>query len=507
MGHRLRKARIEVFLITLLLCFISQIADAQRVALLPLADVSHGTKGIGGINLPVTQELKKALQRQGFELVQDDDVERFLIKNRIRTSGYLDSFLAYKLGKELDCSLVFVGTVTEYSETEGGALGLTLSAFDTMSGMQVWGGTRGMDAEEFVSVLGLGESKDLNSLTDLTLDSLLHGVEESINVSGLLTLTTPYKILDLQMSPKFINGGEPISLQLEMNFLDKVPTRIALKSGPNEFPLAPGPSPGIYQGTVISEMASGPHQVSLVFEWEDEKGPEFTANLASYVVVNSPPPLELVLHKGVDVAGVTLFRSHLVIIPDLAKQPLMDRWMMELRDERDVRVMAEEHMGNLPGRLVWYGKNKHGRQIKDGLYTFSLKAWDSAGNEIGRDFPVALQTEPASLDFQVFFENGKKFLKVQSVGAIVAPVIDWKLNATNLKGSKILQVSGDTLPLIIEIPDTIKDGPLICDLDTMDSLGNRLLLKGTEVELPKNTFDANDPAFASSEDAGWVDSF
>ncbi|MCK5516949.1 MAG: hypothetical protein KAI39_08765, partial [Desulfobulbaceae bacterium] len=364
-----------------------------------------------------------------------------------------------------------------------------------------------MSTEEFVGVLGLGGTKDVQDLITPLFDALLHDVTESLDRPDLRAVVPSYQIQDLQLSPEFLRGGDPVNCQLEVNFLDKVPLRIALKTGAREFALIPGPSPGIYQGTVISEQANGPHDVSLVIDWGDKEEPETISDLASYVVVNSPPPLDVTLHKGIEVAGVTFFRNHLVIIPELSRPHLMDRWTVEVKDEKNLTVMTEEHMGNLPSRMVWNGKNKFRRQMKDGLYTFIIKAWDRAGNEVEKAFPVVLQTEPTSLDFQVFYEYNKKFLNVRQVEANAAPVIDWELRVSNSKGKEILQMGGDSFPAVIEIPENFKEGIILCDFNTRDSLGNYLKLKNTKVEIPKDGLYSEDPTFSSINEDGWVDSF
>ena len=106
-----------------------------RLALLPLADVSQSGNGI---SLEVTHDLAAALRDRGIDLVPEGEVMQFMADNRIRFAGYLDSLLARKLGREFDCGLIMLGTVTEFEREREPALGLTLTVMDAKSGSPVW---------------------------------------------------------------------------------------------------------------------------------------------------------------------------------------------------------------------------------------------------------------------------------------------------------------------------------------------------------------------------------
>ena len=497
---------VILLLITLLLVD-PQIARAQRVALLPLADFSHGRGGIDGVNFPLTQALSEALVDQGFELVPEDAIEGVMVRNRIRSVGYLDAFLARKLGHELDCTHVFIGTVTDYREENGGALGLTLAAFDTATGGHVWGGTSAASAEESIRVFGVGESMGLQELQEQLFDDLLDGVATKIDRPAPQVANASYRLLDLQLSPQHLRGGESIDCRLEIDFLGSPPKGVALKNGERLVPLQPGAAPGSYHGTIISAMERGPYNVKIVLDWGNGQDSEMVDSLASYQVMNIPPTLDLTVHKGTQVGGVTLFRDHLVFIPVISGRHLMERWMIQIRSENNRIRISEEHLGNLPDRMVWYGKDRKGRKLEDGPYTFILKAWNAFGHQVEKSLNIAVQTTLASPNIEMIREKGRAFIKILPSADNVAPVIDWEIKVFLGTKEGILYKNGVSLPAMIQLPEEIDNRKIFCDLVTKDLLGNRLQLRNTRIEVSQTADTTGDNQFASISDAGWVDSF
>ena len=172
------KSRIRLWpLITLLLLGIASTLHAERVVILPLADLSQGDNGL---NLPLTRELSDALEQMGADLVPEIDVMSFMAANRLRGAGYLDVFMIKKMGLELHCSVVLIGTITELGGGDP-ALGLSLTAFDAESGKAVWAKTDSTSLGEQVRMFGVGQPGSVEDLKQPLLADLLGSLRDKVS--------------------------------------------------------------------------------------------------------------------------------------------------------------------------------------------------------------------------------------------------------------------------------------------------------------------------------------
>lgn len=496
-----------VAILLAIMCLPVQAQSMPRVALLPLGDVSYGTKGIDGINLEVTQDLRDVLEGHGFDLVSGADVEQFMIYNRMRFVGYLNEFLTRKIGLELECSYALVGTVTEFKDGEKASFGLTLTLFDTQSGMPVWGGSRGKSIDELVGFLGIGTPDGVKELQARVLTEFVADITGSFGKPSIAVAPKNYDVVDLQLSSSYSRGNGLLNCQLEVNFLDTAPESILLKSGGKEYPLTQGGMNGVYQGVVRAEKENGVYDLSLVFDWGDDRKADVLPGIAAYQVINSAPEFDVRLNEEVVVEDIAIFRNRLVMVPQIEKNHLMDRWSFEVSNDSGKRVLTEEYAGGLPDRLVWEGKDSKGKQFQDGIYVVSLKVWDAVGNRVSKAFPVYLQTEFTPLDMQVYFKNGKKYLEIRPLANISAPVVSWELLATTIHGDRSFQSDGIALPAVIELSDSVATQAAQYDLQARDSLGNRIQLRRTKVEIGMLEDGADEPAFASTHEPAWLDNF
>ncbi len=58
--------------------------------------------------------LKSQLEKKGLEIVDDDSLNKFLLKERVRSTGYVSRDIAQKMGKELNVKAILVGSITSY---------------------------------------------------------------------------------------------------------------------------------------------------------------------------------------------------------------------------------------------------------------------------------------------------------------------------------------------------------------------------------------------------------
>ena len=163
----------------------------------------------------------------------------------------------------------------------------------------------------------------------------------------------------------------------------------------------------------------------------------------------------------------------------------MARWQVEVARPDGRLILQEIHDGNLPNRLLWRGWDQKRKPISDGLYNFSLKVWDAAENHTTVEKKISIQRACRPLVVKTAKRLGKNVLMVTSSDSNdngLSP--DWKLNLYSPDGSEILQSSGTTLPVEIELPEDYQENFLLCELEARDQIGNRFSIPEERVYMP-----------------------
>jgi len=450
-----------------------------RLALLPLADVSQ----VGnGINLDMTHDLAVALQDRGIDLVPEGEILQFMADNRIRFAGYLDSLLARKLGKEFECGLILLGTVTELDTEREPALGLTLTAMDANSGTPVWSATRAASTREQIRLLGRGDPQAIEDLKQPLLQELLD--EFQLNLPKQLPeRQKPYQIVSARVTPAYVKGGEVVDFRLEIRFVENPPKQILLDTKIGYIPLYLGKVDNLYLGHWVAPAEEGNYQLTLTFDWGRGELSQRLTDVASYQVINEPPRLKVSLMKGMKIGDVTAFRGSLIILPELLGKTPINHWALTIRGETGTIFLKEERDGSLPSKLVWQGTDGKMRRLKDGLYEMAFEVWDAAGNYSGTTHKVALRKSTVPVQVASVVRDNKTYLQINQQETGVVPVAGWSVKVASLDGQTLLNTQGGFLPAMVELPYLGADTTVLCDIEVEDSLGNFLSLTETKVKV------------------------
>ncbi len=485
-------------LAVVLLCCGAPSLHAERVAVVPLADLSLGDNGV---NQSVTRELSSRLELLGATLVPETEVVEFLSNNRLRGTGYLDTFTIKKMGHDLDCSLLLLGTVTEIGGTDP-TFGIALQAYNTETGKAIWARTSATSLREQVKMLGLGQPEQVAELKPLVFDELLGSLRKRVSTK-IMPLNRLYQLDRIEISPAFAKGGSEVEGVVKIRFIDTLPERIAVETSAGPAYLFRDAAADTYRGRWRAPLEEGAYQVSLRLEWKSQRAPERLLNVAGYEVISESPGLSIEIKKGVQTGEVIAFRDHILILPRLTRTKPMTRWMLEIKNEDGEVLVREEHEGNLPERMVWDGRGGSRSRLANGTYEIILHVWDLAGNHSVDARLVALQASALPVTVTTFNENGKNFLRVESVSEKGFPLTSWTLDATSRQGESLLRVEGSDLPVKIELPPMEGEPDLLYNFEGSDFLGNRLRLEKKEALRP-----ANEPKSTSSAPAkAWVTDF
>ncbi|OGW55246.1 MAG: hypothetical protein A2Y81_13030 [Nitrospirae bacterium RBG_13_43_8] len=147
----------------------AQPSQKTRIALFPFENLTDDKTAFIQI-MPV---VKDRLEAEGFELVDEDSLNKFLLKERVRSTGYISRDIAQKMERELNVRAVLIGSITSYYPLKNPQVGILARLIDSASGVILWANQASATGEDFTTILGLGTIKSMDKLIPVVVDRLL----------------------------------------------------------------------------------------------------------------------------------------------------------------------------------------------------------------------------------------------------------------------------------------------------------------------------------------------
>ncbi|MEK6816364.1 MAG: hypothetical protein AABY09_02020, partial [Nanoarchaeota archaeon] len=150
----------------------SEIKDTNvKIALFPFENFSdEKDKDVLKQVIPV---LRSRLEKKGLEILDDESLNRFLLKERIRYSGYIPKDVARKIESELNVKAILTGSVNSFSAARNPIVGLSARLIDSSSGQILWANHASASGEDFITILGIGKIAAVDKLIPKVADRLL----------------------------------------------------------------------------------------------------------------------------------------------------------------------------------------------------------------------------------------------------------------------------------------------------------------------------------------------
>lgn len=152
----------------------------KRIAFLPLDNFSGYREAVRQV-MPIFQEELKA---QGYSQVEEEKLEAFLRRYRIRQTGIISPRTATLLGKELGVDLILAGSVDLFVAPSRPQLGITLTLISAGQGNLLWSSNLSRAGEDFTRPLGVGAITSVEDLTRRLARDLLSELAEP-SLSGI----------------------------------------------------------------------------------------------------------------------------------------------------------------------------------------------------------------------------------------------------------------------------------------------------------------------------------
>ncbi len=453
----------KCIVITCILLF-SISANAERIVVLPFSDLSTGD--VNSVNLEITKLFIKTLKYSGFDTIPLERIIEFLSRNKIRWTGFIDSFTCARIFEKFKATKLLVGTVTEWENSEKPKIGITIQLLSLPSGRPIWGDVFSMSYMSKIGIFGMGKPF---SIKDFSKEIVFKAVSSiPLEVGKDRNLLPRFKVRSFFISPRFTKSGETVSCTIAIDVLDRWPDNAFLEI--KNFGIVPlSKEEGKYTAYFKAPSKDGRYPITLVLRWGEKT---FRTFLSSLFVDNIPPKLKLKFRKGIDVNGIRAFKNCIVILPKLEDPEPTVRWRVDIRDEKGNLIATGGIKGSLPRRVVWKGVSASGVKINRGLFTVTLRVWDRAGNEGVAESKVIIERTPPAVDVLCSREGGEVFITLREREKREVPISLYILDIYDIKGNLLKKIQGSKLPYKEKL-EGLKVKKLAYSITVEDILGNR----------------------------------
>ena len=140
----------------------------ETIALFPFENLS-GDKNALAVVMPA---VKVGLEAKGFEVLDEGKLNDFLLRERIRNTGYVTGDLAARLGEELHVKAVLVGSINSFLAGEDPRIGISARLVGSSDGAVLWANHSSASGDDFTTILGLGKVTSIDGLSARVADDL-----------------------------------------------------------------------------------------------------------------------------------------------------------------------------------------------------------------------------------------------------------------------------------------------------------------------------------------------
>lgn len=475
------KLLILITLLGLLLGGTVPNSHAYSIAIIPVADL---TQERDGVNFALTEQLTEQLRQHGFEVIDQNRVISFMVAERLRRCGEIDSFSARKLADLLGSDTVLLATVYQQEKTTDQS-SIIVTLLHGKTGQTIWSAMLAGHLNDHQPIFGIRGDHTLATLQHQQLVELAQKLaKQRPNLPGQpLPNLAPVQIDDIRIDPPLIKGGKALHCRLKIDFLETPPDRVTLQGGARSVTLQPTGTPHVYSAMLISKMAEGDHNIDLTFNWANGEQTSIT-DITTYQVSNTPAHLSLSFYNSMKVGEAYAFSNAIKIRPRMSPNRPLELWRITILDNQGEKVFSETQYTALPVEMVWRGINKNQRHLGTGYYTLILMVRDIAGNETQVTAKLYLQAETAEMvEVKQRIDRGRPELELSTKDSVLIPVNRWQLTLETTAGVQLLSRKGVNLPATIALPRRLTQNNIVCHFVMQDKLGNSYTTETVQQEV------------------------
>ncbi|HIJ78261.1 MAG: hypothetical protein OEY01_03015 [Desulfobulbaceae bacterium] len=468
---------------------------------MPIEDLSQG---VNGYNQSLTVSLITALRQGGHTVLSEDAVIDFMVRNRIRWLGYLDSTNVVKLREELGVDFILFGSVNQLRQKAPSAIGLSAMLIRTADVRMIWAGSGELCTVDVQHLLGLAEPQTFADIEAMALQRLLAAMPKSFTT---ITSEQVQRLVDnVSLAPAVLRPGGLVTCRVKLFGSPAVfgKRKVMLSVGTREVEAVFREDAELYEAVWRAPDNDGRYSVTLNVSGAGADGENIF--VGSYLVDGTVPQLSLQV-LGPKFKDRVVLRDKVYIVPILLDSELISHWKMTILDKDGVVLMAD-HGNGMPERLVWHGKLADGHFVPDGDYTIELSAWDRAENEV--TVPAQVQVFRRAPELEIAVELQDKDFVIDLRHGNDVPLSYWRAEILSQDGVVIREATGDRLPYSFILSSTSgqNQGKLRLVLVAQDIFGGKITRKFEDLlgMIPQDSSDQVEEEVIAPE-VGGIDDF
>ncbi len=442
------KSSIHIVVVAIVLSALSGLGFAEGttsngVKIKTVAVMPFGSFGAEGLSVDITEVITDKLVKQGFDVISQDILAKFLVERRVRGAEFLDRPVIRAMGTTLNIDALLMGSVDILRGGENPQVSINAQMIDCTDAGVIWANSISHTGADYTTFLGLGKITSLDKLVRTVVKKLLEGLPGRMAANNLSL--APFEIMRASFSPRVLRSGETARVSLQVKeILGKVrdikafvlDDKIDLKTGDGKW----------YFGSVTAPAMEGAYPLKIYVT--DRWNRLFSMGaMASLTVQNRAPEIALSVRNRSISPNNDGVMDQVLFIPEILKAIALKGWKVEITDGDGRIVRSEQGMGVLPEGFVWRGVDDQYEAVKDGTYFCRLIAEDEAGNTTSTlEEKIVVDATPPKVSVGIVDENEKGItlaLKTDDVNKIGY----WELIVYNAEGVKAAAFDGkDDIP-------------------------------------------------------------
>lgn len=143
-------------------------AGSGGIAIFPFDNFTVNDNALNAV-MPVILEKIKNL---GYSVVKEQEIYSFICNDRVRETGIISKDLSKKISNKFNVEGILLGSIVSYSIEEKPQLGVIARLINPSDGSIVWAEYFSATGDDYTTVLGLGEVKEMDELIQKVVNSL-----------------------------------------------------------------------------------------------------------------------------------------------------------------------------------------------------------------------------------------------------------------------------------------------------------------------------------------------
>lgn len=346
----------------------------NRIAVLPAVNISGSDIDIPDIYSLIKENI---LKRKKTGIVPRDDVEKFLIKKRIRDIGLINRHISRKLGQELNAEGIIITSINLLVPGNNPMIGIESRMISGHNGSILWFNYTSLSGNDFSSWFKLNKVGSLEALIKIAVEKLYSNFPADLKIE--VDDKKYNEIIEFSANPEYIRSASATNIRLKFAEQRDSEEKIFAVFGPVKKTLVS--DDGFeYNGAVDAPGNEGKYFINIEVYDKNNAITRYNS-LAVIHVDNTAPKITLSCRDEIFSPNRDNLKDVVTFIPSLKQSEFIDSWEFNIENNSNEIIRKAGGLDVLPLLITWRGEDDFYSKVKDGEYFCSLKVIDKAGNE------------------------------------------------------------------------------------------------------------------------------